>query len=224
MGVGFDAIPSWATICDGDDGAPFREAGAQLVVLGQTLAQAIEAFRHFLDFRGRTSQRLRAFVDLDAGDGSGCLDEVDERRAVLSLLTNGLVEQDHARNIVPHRLGRAEQHLAVIAPILLRVLDADRVEALLDGAGAFVGGQDALTGGHHGLCDILELLSHDSRLLGQLPSHTLAPMPAGSRSCTAARSRNAWRGETTSKPGLRLRQSYPVARFLQQGGSGPRTR
>ena len=44
------------------------------------------------------------------------------------------------------RPGRREQHLAVGAPVVLGGFDADRVEALLDRAGALVGGEDPLPG------------------------------------------------------------------------------
>src|SRR5690606_24779482 len=89
-----------------------------------------------------------------------------ERRAVLRLLPDRLVVEDDAGDIVPHRLGGAEQHLAIVAAVGFVVLDSDRVETLLNRAGAFVGGQNTLAGGDHGLGDIFQSFSHESGLLG----------------------------------------------------------
>jgi hypothetical protein len=46
--------------------------------------------------------------------------------------------------IVLHRVLGAEHQLAIVAAIVFGVFDADAVEALLDRAGGFVGGQNAL--------------------------------------------------------------------------------
>ena len=51
---------------DVDDRAPLGEAGAELVVLDQPLAQAIEPFGDRL--AREAGERLRARIDLDAGD------------------------------------------------------------------------------------------------------------------------------------------------------------
>ena len=80
-------------------------------------------------------QRLHAFVDLDAGERAGPLDDVDQRRAVLGLLPDRLVVEDDARNVLRHRLGGAEQELAVIATRVGGALGLNRIEALLYGAG-----------------------------------------------------------------------------------------
>ena len=53
-------------------------------------------------------------------------------------------------------LGRAEQHLAIVAAVVLGAFGVDGVEALLDGAGGFVGGEDALAGRDHGLGDFVQ--------------------------------------------------------------------
>ena len=87
-----------------------------------------------IDLAGAERQRLGALVDLDAGQRAGLLDDLDQRRAVLGLLADGLVVQDDAGDVLRHRLAGAEHHLAIVAAIVLGVLDADRVEALLDRA------------------------------------------------------------------------------------------
>jgi len=48
-------------------------------------------------------------------------------------------------------LGRGQQQLAVGTTVLFGVLDADAGEALGDGTGGFVDGDDALARGDHGL-------------------------------------------------------------------------
>src|SRR5581483_10629019 len=59
-----------------------------------------------------------------------------------------LVIKDDAGNVL-HAFDRTEQKLAVIAAVLLRRLDTDRIEALLDGAARFVRGQNALAWRDH---------------------------------------------------------------------------
>ena len=75
---------------DIDHGAPFGEARAQLVILLQALAQAVQAFGD--RFAGTARQRLGAGIDLDAGNRAGGFDQLDQRRAVLGLLADGLVD------------------------------------------------------------------------------------------------------------------------------------
>ena len=117
-------------------------------------AQPVEAFGDRL--AGAEGQRLGAVVDLDARQRAGGLDQLGQRRAVLGLLADGLVVEDDAGDVVLHRLGGAEQHLAIVAAGVLGALGLDAVEALLDGAGALVGGQDALARRHHGLGHLLQ--------------------------------------------------------------------
>ena len=99
-----------------------------------------------IDFARTERQRLGALVDLDAGQRAGLLDQLDQRRAVLGFLADGLVVEDDAGNVLRHRLGGAEQHLAIVAPGIGVEFHADGVEALLDRAGGFIGGQDAAAG------------------------------------------------------------------------------
>ena len=54
-----------------DHGAPLREARAHAGVLGEPLAQAVEAFGDLL--AGEAGERLGAGVDLDAGNDAGLL-------------------------------------------------------------------------------------------------------------------------------------------------------
>ena len=81
--------------------------------------------------------------------------------------TNDVPSADFWRSVSSYRMTplmylprslRREQHVAVGAAVFLDVLDLDAVEALLDRAGAFVGGEDAFAGGDHGLGDGDEIL------------------------------------------------------------------
>src|SRR6202035_1414234 len=86
-------------------------------------------------------------------------------RAVLGVLADGLVIEDDAGNIFRHRLLGAEQHLAVVAPAVGGRFHAERVKTLLDGAGGFIGGQDAAPGGDHGLRDLVQFRNVHRALL-----------------------------------------------------------
>src|SRR5690606_25584605 len=130
-----------------DDRAPLGEAGAQLVVLLQARAQAVQALGH--DLAREAGKRMRALVDLDARDHAVVRHVAGEGDSVLRLLADGLVEQDRAADVLVQARGR-QQQLAVGAAVLLGVLDADAGEALGDGAGGFVDGGDALAGRNHG--------------------------------------------------------------------------
>ena len=139
---------------DVDHGAPLGELGAETAVFDEALAQTVEAFGDHL--AGTERQRLGPLVDLDAGERAGLLDDLDERRAVLGLLADRLVVEDDAGDVFRHRLAGAEHHLAVVAAIVLGVLDADRVEALLDRARGLVGRQNAAPRRDHGFGDLVE--------------------------------------------------------------------
>ena len=138
-----DAVLARDPVADRDHGAPLGEPRAELAVLREALAQAVEALGDLLARRER--ERLRALVDLDPGDDPEPLEQLRERLAVGRALADRLVEEDHAADVLGGARGREEQ-LAVGAPVLLGRVDADRVEALRDRAVALVGGEDPLPG------------------------------------------------------------------------------
>ncbi len=140
--IGVDGIPGWDSGPDIDHCAPLREFRAQLVVLGEPLAQSIESFGNGL--AGKTGQRLRSQIDLDAGKHS-MLCEIDRKRyPVLGLLADGLVIHDDAADVF-RGTGSGKQHFPVRAPILFGGFELDGVEAPLDGARAFVSSQNSST-------------------------------------------------------------------------------
>ena len=69
---------------------------------GLTLGGALALGAHQVD---------HALVHLDAGDHVALLEQLHERCAVVSLLVQGLVEEDHARNVVAHHLVGGEEQL-----------------------------------------------------------------------------------------------------------------
>jgi hypothetical protein len=62
-------------------------------------------------------------------------------------LVERLIEQDDStQSLLESFLVGGEEQLAVDTPILLGILDRDGCEALTDGAGGFVGGEDSTAG------------------------------------------------------------------------------
>src|SRR5262249_35488123 len=127
--VGVDASIARDAWTDVDHRAPFGELGPEPAIFGQPLTEAVEPFGYHLAWA--EGQRLHPLVHLDARQRAGCLDDLDERRSILCLLPDGLVEQDHPGD-VGHAFG-PEQELAIVPAILLGALDPNYVEALLDG-------------------------------------------------------------------------------------------
>ena len=120
--------------------APLGEARALRLVGLQPLAQPIEPLGHLVV--GRQCQRDLAGVDLDAGHDALARRQLRQRRSVVGFLVQRLfVEDDAADEVAQAR--RREDQAAVGAPVGLRGVDADCLEALGDGRAAFVGGEDA---------------------------------------------------------------------------------
>src|SRR5260370_30171194 len=201
MSIGLDRECSRDPVADIDDGAPLGEARAELVILNQAFAQAVETFGNRLALE--LGQRLGTGIDLDAWDDALLRQIFRKRRAVLRLLTNGLVVQDHAADVV-RGARRREEQFAVGAAILLRGFDLDAVEPLRDGAGALIRRQNALVLGHHCLGNASELtLVHRSNLrlgaLRALKNTKLAPtegltLPGQSRRLPGQDTGGPWNG------------------------------
>src|SRR3546814_7896495 len=83
---------------------------------------------------------------------------------------DGLVEQDRAADVL-RQVGRGQQQLAVGAAVLLVVLDPDAGEALGDGAGGFVDGDDALARRDHGQGGFGKLFDTDRKSTRLNSSH-----------------------------------------------------
>jgi sirohydrochlorin ferrochelatase len=136
-----DAPDRGYAITDGDDRSPLGEARPHIHVLLQPLTQSVEPLRVLL-VRGE-GQLHGAPVHLDTGDDALPLEDLREQGAVRGLLTDGLVKENHAGEVLADAFG-GEEHLSVLPADLLTGVDTHRVEALLYGAEALVGGEDAL--------------------------------------------------------------------------------
>jgi hypothetical protein len=160
-----DAVLARNPVADRDHRTPLGEARTQLTVLGESLAQAVEALGDRLALRVR--ERLGARVDLDAGNDPFRGEQVRERRSVRGLLPDRLVVEDHSPDVLLGPFG-GEQQLAVGAARLLGRFDADRVEPLLDRPGALVRGEDPLAVGDDGPGDLLKLFGSHLEVLPRL--------------------------------------------------------
>ena len=98
VGVRVDREIGRGALADDDRRAPLREARAELAVLGESLAQPVQALGDGL--AGEQRERLRAGVDLDPGDRAGGLEDLHEGDAVVRRLPDRLVEQDHAADVL----------------------------------------------------------------------------------------------------------------------------
>ena len=136
-----DRVLARPSLADRVDAAPLGEAGSESAIFLEALAQLVEALGDRLARCER--ELLRTLVDLDSRDDSLRLEELRERRPVGGGLPDRLVEEDDSADPLLDSVSR-EQQLAVGAPGLLGRFDADRVEPLLDRAGALVGRQDPL--------------------------------------------------------------------------------
>src|SRR5262249_25607424 len=126
---------------DIDHGAPFGEPCAELVVLDEALAETVQPLGNRLAFEA--GQRLCTRVDFDAWNDAPFGEVLRKRRAVFGLLTDRLVIEDDAADVIlSARSG--EQHFTIGAPMLLGGLELDAVETFLDGARALVRRQHAL--------------------------------------------------------------------------------
>ncbi len=208
--------------------APLREPRAERVVLREPLAQPVEALGDRLALGER--EGLRALVDLDPGDDALRLEQLRERRAVVRALADRLVVEDDAADVLLGA-GRREEQVAVGAPVVLGVLDSDRVEALLDRAGALVGGEDPLAVGDERAGDLVQLvLGHAEPLFSPF---SVSPEYRARSARPAGKGHNSWirsglvraRLESAAQadvaqlvehqlPKLRVVGSSPIVRFI----------
>ena len=97
----------------------------------------------------RPGQRLHTLVHLDTSDNTLLLQHLGEWDAIGVLLVKRLFEHDYAGNVLLQAFGGKEQ-ITVIAAVGLGVLDIDRLEAITNGTGGLISGQDALASGGNG--------------------------------------------------------------------------
>ena len=130
-------------------------------VLGKPLREPEQPFRDGLV--RALWERLEPFVHLDAWDDAARSEKLRERRALVSLLREGLRVEDHARKILLDA-GRREEHVAEPAAHLRAGLDAVERKALLVRALlTLIRGEYALAGTHQRACGIRKV-SHERSL------------------------------------------------------------
>ena len=82
------------SIADGNHRAPFGKTRAHLKVFLEPVAQSVQTFGDF--FAGMSSQVLGSGINFDAGNDSRISEDFEKRRAVLLLLADRLVVENHA--------------------------------------------------------------------------------------------------------------------------------
>ena len=133
--------------------------------LGKTTPGAVVAVTAHLQvvqtLRGRLApgaeQRHQALVHLDAGDDGLALEHIRQNASLVVLLGERLLVEDDAADVVGQLIA-AKQHLPVLTAVLIGVGNAQLVEALANGAHAFVGGENALSRSGDAIGRLVELI------------------------------------------------------------------
>ena len=141
LGVGLDAQRRGIAFADHVDLAPFGKTRPLGLIGFQALRQAVESLGNLVS--GGIGQRYLALVHLDSRHYPLAPRSFRKRSAVIGLLTQGFLEQDHAADERADARGRQQQG-AINAPVLLGAFHLHGLEALGNGWQAFVGRQDAL--------------------------------------------------------------------------------
>ena len=87
-----------------------------------------------------------ALVDLDARENASLLEDIDEGLAILGLLVQGLLEEDHTTYVLEGTRA-AEQELTEGTAVLLDVLNVDAGKTLANGASGLISCKDTLPRG-----------------------------------------------------------------------------
>jgi len=85
-------------------------------------------------------------VDLDAREDTSLLKNINEGLAVLGLLVEGLLKEDHTTEVLEGTRG-AEEELTEGTAVLLNVLDIDAGKALANSASGLISSKDTLARG-----------------------------------------------------------------------------
>ena len=126
---------------------PLGEARTGLVILGTPGTEVVNSLR--LSLAVGSGELDDTLVDFDARDNVLGVEHLDERRAVVGALVEGLLEQDDARDALRDALA-GEEHLPEVPSGRLGILNTDGGQALANRPGRFVCRQDALPGGNNG--------------------------------------------------------------------------
>ncbi len=135
---------------------------AQLAILRQPVAQAVEALGDFLARKIR--HRLGAFIHFDARNDPLLLQHFDESATVASFLSNRFVKKNHAADKLSRSL-RRKQNFPIRATVFLRRRNIDAFQSLLDRARTFIGCQDSLARGDQFFCYRFQIFASHVSLL-----------------------------------------------------------
>jgi hypothetical protein len=127
--------------------SPLGEPSAGSVVLLAPLVEVVQALSAGL--AGSARDLNGTLVDLDTGDDTLLLHDLDEGGAIVALVEESLLIADGAGDPLAEA-GGGEEQLTVVAAVLLGVLNADRVESLGNRVGGLVSGEDTLARGGNG--------------------------------------------------------------------------
>ena len=135
MRVGLNATPAGNALADGNHRPPLGKTRAHLKVFRQTFAQSVQPFGDFLS--GKTSQVFCSSINFDSGNDARIGENFYKRRAVLLLLTDGLVEKNCSANAFA-KAGRGHNQLPIGAPGLHRLRNVELCESFVTGRIAFI--------------------------------------------------------------------------------------
>lgn len=88
----------WPDRVNFNDGAPLREARAELIIIGQAIAQTVETFGDL--FAVGSDEIFRARIDFDAGNHIVLAHKLRKENAGRGLLPNRLVVHNHAADVL----------------------------------------------------------------------------------------------------------------------------
>src|SRR3989338_2625062 len=145
-----------------DDCAPLGETCAQRLVLGESLAEPVEALG--LLFSRMEREFFRARVHFDARKNALLLKNRREGLAVVGFLTYRLVVENHAAYVSFEPVS-SEQGLPIRAAVLLGAGHTDRFKALLARTRTFIGSKDSLPRRHHHFGCLLQEADIHTRLV-----------------------------------------------------------
>jgi len=134
----------WLVGANLEDSTPLGKAGTGLVVLGTALAKVIMALGGGLLVSA--SNLNGALVDLDARENASLIEDINEGLAILGLLVQGLLEEDHTTYVLKGTRA-AEQELTEGTAVLLDVLNVDAGKTLANGASGLISCKDTLSRG-----------------------------------------------------------------------------
>ena len=140
-GVFSDGFVSGASVSDLKDSSPLGKPASNFVELSSHVVELLDALGIVFFFPVREDGQ--AFVHLDSSHDSFALQQFDEVGSVSGGLSGGLFVEDDSRNVILETFG-GQQHISVPPSVFLVVLQAERLELFLNGAGRLISSEDSL--------------------------------------------------------------------------------